>query len=67
MNGVVQECAAFNSADVSLPVARSSRPVRLCCVYTYQQDYREWSVVARFISLAVFARAATGYAGSATF
>ena len=68
MNGVVQEWAAFSSADVSLPVARSSRAVRLCCtVRTYQQDYRERSVIARVISLAVTARAATGYAGSATF
>jgi len=150
MNGVVQEWAAFSSADVSLPVARSSLAVRLCCRlrlkcdgtraetrfrlsakltsqfksagasvqsttgsrvrisgsnsgYTmfrgsvkstgyplhspvspslpflcvtvchyistglYLQDYRERSVIARVISLAVPARAATGYAGSATF
>ena len=33
----------------------------------YLQDYRERSVIARVISLAVPARAATGYAGSATF
>jgi hypothetical protein len=45
VNGVVQEWAAFSSADVSLPVARYSRAVRLCC--TYQQDYRERSVIAR--------------------
>ena len=31
INGVVQEWAAFSSADVSLPVARSTLAVRLCC------------------------------------
>jgi hypothetical protein len=151
MNGVVQEWAAFSSADVSLPVARSSLAVRpyyrlhlkcygtraetrfrlsakraspfksagasvqlntgnrgvrisgsnaghtmfrggvkstgyplhspvssslsLSCVTVcyhistglYMQDYRERSVIARVMSLAVPARVATGYAGSATF
>jgi hypothetical protein len=63
-NGVVQEWDAFSGADVSLPVAQ-----RLAGSATvlYLQDYRERSVIARVLPLAVTARAATGYAGSATF
>lgn len=56
--GRVQQCGRF--------CARGPRLAGMVTVL-YLQDYRERSVIARAIPLAVPARAATGYAGSATF